>query len=112
MMQTDHLYPQVHDWSNLLLAHAKAALGKRGREPAARFEFRLTDELVTLRDELRSFTYRPGPYASFYIHERVGRRCCYTACAPSQQTKSRKIPTNIVLVGILRLTTSLPHQEV
>jgi retron-type reverse transcriptase len=68
-MQTDHLYPQVHNWSNLLLAHAKAARGKRGREPAARFELRLADELIALRDELRSFTYRPGPYSSFYIHE-------------------------------------------
>jgi len=35
----------------------------------AAFEHRLEDNLLALQDELRSFTYRPGPYESFYIHE-------------------------------------------
>jgi len=62
-------YSQVYDWSNLLLAARKAALGKRGRAPAATFEVGLADELVELADELRRQTYRPGPYQSFFIHE-------------------------------------------
>ena len=33
-----HLYPQVHDWDNLLLAWRKARKGKRGLPPAATFE--------------------------------------------------------------------------
>jgi retron-type reverse transcriptase len=63
------LYPQVHDWSNLLQAHAQAARGKRGGVPAAAFEERLADHLIELADELRHKTYQPGSYQSFYIHE-------------------------------------------
>ncbi len=65
----DALYAQVCDWTNLLRAHHKAARGKRGHAPAACFEFQLADELIALRDELRTRTYRPGPYTSFYIFE-------------------------------------------
>jgi RNA-directed DNA polymerase len=64
-----HLYPQVWDWDNLRLAHRRAAKGKRGKAPAAVFEFRLEDNIVALRDQLRDKTYCPGPYHSFYIHE-------------------------------------------
>jgi retron-type reverse transcriptase len=63
------LYAQVCDWDNLLLAHRKASKGKRGKEPAARFEYHLEDNLVALADELRTLTYRPGAYNSFYIGE-------------------------------------------
>ena len=63
------LYAQVYDWDNLLLAHRKAAKGKRGKEPAARFEYHLEDNLIMLQDELRAKIYRPGAYSSFYIHE-------------------------------------------
>ncbi|MCX6028694.1 MAG: reverse transcriptase domain-containing protein [Chloroflexi bacterium] len=62
-------YAQVHDWDNLYLAWRKAARGKRGRVAAARFEYHLEDNLVTLQEELAAQTYRPGPYASFHIHE-------------------------------------------
>jgi RNA-directed DNA polymerase len=65
----DPLYNQVYAWDNLLLAHRKAARGKRGKEPAARFEYHLEDNLIALHDELRTQTYRPGPYDSFPIHE-------------------------------------------
>ena len=63
------LYPQIYNWDNFLLAHRKAARGKRSKEPAARFEYHLEDNLITLHDELQAKTYRPGPYDSFYIHE-------------------------------------------
>ena len=56
------LYAQVYDWDNLLLAHRKAAKGKRGKEPAARFEYHLEDNLIMLQDELRAKIYRPGAY--------------------------------------------------
>jgi RNA-directed DNA polymerase len=68
-MYTDKLYPQVYEWSNLLLAHAKAAKGKRGKAPAACFEFALADNLIELEEELRAKIYRPGPYTSFTIYE-------------------------------------------
>ena len=63
------LYAKIHTWDNLLLAHRKASKGKRGKEPAARFEYHLEDNLINLQDELRAKTYRPGAYSSFYIHE-------------------------------------------
>jgi hypothetical protein len=63
------LYPRVHDWDNLLLAHRKAARGKRGQDPAARFEVDLADRLLRIQAELRQKTYRPWPYHSFWIHE-------------------------------------------
>jgi RNA-directed DNA polymerase len=63
------LYPQVYAWDNLLLAHRKASKGKRGKEPAAHFEYHLEDNLITLEAELRAKTYCPGAYHSFYIHE-------------------------------------------
>jgi hypothetical protein len=65
----DALYHRIYDWDNLVLAHRKAAKGKRGKEPAARFEYHLEDNLVALHEELRTKTYRPGPYNSFYIRE-------------------------------------------
>jgi retron-type reverse transcriptase len=65
----NELYEQVCTWDNLYLAWRKAARGKRGREPAASFEYRLEDNLLQLQEELRSRSYRPGPYHSFYIHD-------------------------------------------
>ncbi len=63
------MYAQLYSWDNLLLAYRKAATGKRGLPPAAAFEYHLEDNLITLQQELASQSYRPGPYASFYIHE-------------------------------------------
>jgi RNA-directed DNA polymerase len=67
--ETKPLYARLCSWDNLLLAHRKAAKGKRGLAPAAAFEYRLEDNLIALQQELASQSYRPGPYASFHIHE-------------------------------------------
>lgn len=63
------LYNQICRWDNLYLAYRLARLGKRGRAPAAAFEFHLEENLVTLQHELLTQSYRPGPYHSFFIHE-------------------------------------------
>ena len=60
---------EIAHWDNLLLAFQKASKGKRGRPEVAAFEYRLEDHLVDLSGELRERRYRPGPYASFYIHD-------------------------------------------
>ena len=65
----NNLYEQICTWDNLHLAWRNAARGKRGKSPAARFEYRLEDNLLQLQAELRSKTYRPGDYHSFHIHE-------------------------------------------
>jgi len=63
------MYRTLTSWDNLLLAYRKAAKGKRGGANVAEFEHRLEDNLFKLQAELRDFSYRPGPYASFHIHE-------------------------------------------
>jgi hypothetical protein len=62
-------YDEVYSWDNLWLAWRKAAKGKRSRPAAAGFEYHLEDNLIALQEELATKTYRPGAYASFYIHE-------------------------------------------
>jgi RNA-directed DNA polymerase len=73
-MSDDILFPRVVVWENLLLAYRKASRGKRGRAPAAGFEFQLADRLLELQDELVTGTYQPGPYRHFIIHEPKRRR--------------------------------------
>lgn len=63
------MYEQLCSDENLYLAYRKAARGKRGKAPAAHFEYRLEDNLVALQHELIEKTYTPGAYSSFYIHE-------------------------------------------
>ncbi len=64
-----NLYPQVWSFENLYLAWRKARKGKRRREQAAAFERVQEAELLALEAELRDFTYEPGPYHSFFIHD-------------------------------------------
>lgn len=63
------MYERLISWDNLLLAYRKAAKGKRGQPNVAGFEYRLEDNLLNLQQELTDFTYHPGPYTSFHIHE-------------------------------------------
>ena len=69
MTHVNGVYADIHTWDNLYAAYRLAARGKRGRPAAAAFEYRLEDNLIRLQDELAAETYRPGPYASFIIHE-------------------------------------------
>ena len=64
-----HLYHQVHDWENLLLAWRKARKGKRGHAPAATFEQRAGENLLAIQQALVEKSYQPGGYVSFTIHE-------------------------------------------
>jgi len=64
----------VIEWDNLWLAYRKAAKGKRGKASAARFEYRIADQLLQLQSELQTRTYRPGAYTHFTIHEPKRRK--------------------------------------
>jgi hypothetical protein len=64
-----HLYEQVYDWENLLLAWRKARKGKRGGIPAATFEMNVAENLLAIQAELAEQRYQPGGYVSFHIHE-------------------------------------------
>ncbi len=63
------MYDELTSWDNLLLAYKRASAGKRGHPNVATFEYHLEDNLLRLQEDLRAKTYRPGKYASFYIHE-------------------------------------------
>lgn len=62
------------DWSNLLVAYRKAAKGKRGKGSAAAFEHQVADRMLELQSELADFSYRPGGYVHFMIHDPKRRR--------------------------------------
>ena len=62
-------YADIYTWENLHSAYRKAAKGKRGRSPAATFEYRLEDNLIRVQEELATESYQPGAYVNFYIHE-------------------------------------------
>ncbi len=79
------LYPRIYAWDNLLLAlsltgHRKASKGKRGKAPAASFEYHLEDNLITLQAELGDKTYQPGAYYSFYIKDPKRRLISAVPC--------------------------------
>lgn len=68
------LYAQIIGWSNLLLAYRKAARHKRGKSSAAGFEHQLADHLLVVQDDLTQFTYQPGEYVHFTIHDPKTRK--------------------------------------
>ncbi len=63
------MFDRVACWENLLSAYKKASRGKRSRPDVAAFEYRLEDNLLALRRELRDKTYRPRPYTTFTIFD-------------------------------------------
>lgn len=69
IQQVTASYAHIYQWNNLYAAYRQAARGKRSHGPAARFEYRLEDNLVMLQHELVTSTYRPGTYVHFFIHE-------------------------------------------
>ncbi len=69
MKRYANLYPQIIDFSNLLLAAKKAQKGKRYRDNVLNFNYHLELELNKLQQELNSKTYQPGEYHTFYIKE-------------------------------------------
>ncbi|MGQ0605319.1 MAG: reverse transcriptase domain-containing protein [Anaerolineales bacterium] len=70
LMKTySRLYPTLCSFENLYTAYCAARRGKRCLPPAAAFAREQEQELLQLQSELRSLTYQPGPYHSFYIHD-------------------------------------------
>ena len=62
-------WERLTSFSNLLLAFKLAAKGRRGTAAIAEFESHLETVLPELRQELLDASYRPGQYASFYVHD-------------------------------------------
>lgn len=74
MKSYKNIYPNICAYENLYHAWRKAARGKRKAPEVAAFEYYLTDNLLQLEEELRTQSYRPGPYRHFYITEPKLRR--------------------------------------
>lgn len=62
-------FDKITTWDNLLLAAKKASAARRFKPSTARFHCRLENELLRLQHELRTQTYRPGPYTAFKIYD-------------------------------------------
>lgn len=73
MKRHGQLFNRLVSFENLLAAAAAARRGKRFTRNVARFDFSLEQELFSLQAELRSRTYRPGPYHTFTIREPKAR---------------------------------------
>ncbi|XHR80291.1 MAG: reverse transcriptase domain-containing protein [Gloeotrichia echinulata DVL01] len=69
MKRYNNLYPQITDFSNLVLAARQAQRGKRFRENVLRFNYNLEARLANIKNDLESKTYQPGRYKTFEICE-------------------------------------------
>ena len=63
------LFDRLTEFESLYVAFRRARRGKRQQESVAGFKRNLEAELFQLQDELRTRTYRPGPYRSFWRTE-------------------------------------------
>ncbi len=73
MRRYGNLWGDLTSFENLLLAYRKARRGKRSQRVIERFEYDREHELIRLRQELLSGSYRPGPYQCFMIYDRKAR---------------------------------------
>src|SRR5206468_458955 len=74
MKRVGRLWDRLVGFENLLRAAETACKGKRFRPDIARFHFGLERELWRLHEELRTRTYRPGPYRTFVCRRGTGLR--------------------------------------
>ena len=69
MKRIGGLWDTLVSFENLHEATRRAAAGKRKRADVARFLLNVETELVSLRRELESGAYQPGPYREFWKEE-------------------------------------------
>jgi RNA-directed DNA polymerase len=64
-----HIYPRLTSFASLHAAARRAQRGKRYRPSVLAFNGNLEEELLRLQEELRAFSYSPGPYRQFRIRD-------------------------------------------
>jgi retron-type reverse transcriptase len=69
MKRYGNLWVEIVSFANLLTAARQAQKGKRFRENVLEFNYKLEQNLETLKTELESKTYRPRGYKTFEIKE-------------------------------------------
>jgi len=65
MKRKGYLFEKLYSFENLYAAFKKAFKGSGRTEEACRFHFHLESELLKLKEELKSDTYRPARYRYF-----------------------------------------------
>ena len=93
MKRLGRIWPQVISFDNLLRAYFKARKGKQAASSVADFTLNLEKELLSLQQELTSFSYRPGPSRLFTIYERKKRQI---AAAPFRDRVVHHAIINII----------------
>ena len=87
-MALANLYPRLTSFASLQAAARRAQRGKRYRPAVLAFNANLEAELLGLQEELRSFTYKPGPYRQFPIRDPKPRLIsCLLYTSPSPRDR-------------------------
>lgn len=66
-MVCGNLYDEIYSFRNLELAYKRARKNKRYKRSVRKFEFRLENNLLQLKNELESMEYEPRPLKTFVI---------------------------------------------
>lgn len=69
MKRAGGLWPRITTFDNLYEAARRARRGKRFRDDVLTFHHEVERRLFTLREDLESRRYAPGPYRTFVIYE-------------------------------------------
>lgn len=93
MKRHKHLWPEIIDFENLLLAARRAQKGKRLQASVLGFNYHLETELLKLQEELTLQTYRPGGYTTFEIYD---PKCRLISAAPYRDRVIHHALCNII----------------
>jgi len=74
MMETNELYKEIFNFSNLISAWRKARKGKTKKNYVIEFERNLLENLFKLKEELQNQTYFPKPLKTFILRDPKTRK--------------------------------------
>ena len=78
-MESNNLYPQIYNLSNLILAWRKARKHKTKKDYVIEFEENLIKNLLELQKELKEQTYKPIPLKTFILRDPKTRKISKSA---------------------------------
>lgn len=73
-METNNIYPEIYNLSNLILAWRRARKGRTKKQYVIEFEEDLERNLLNLHEELKSKTYLPKPLKTFILRDPKTRK--------------------------------------
>jgi len=74
MKTYNNLFEKVYSFNNLLYAHSKARKGKSKKEYVKKFEGKLLENLLRLKEELKTNKYKPKALENFIIRDPKTRK--------------------------------------